>query len=304
MNNETIDEVARKASYKAFFGLSGNAAAIASKASFGEEIVSFSSDGGVMDGHVTIASTNVNGIAGDKVSAKRSMADGWDVVNGDARVFARGTNLSLYEKIKYTGPMIFGMSDTESYGVCEAEYLALEPLVGSAGFPTIITLLLLNEEKTKTNAFKALVGAPEEAHHAVNVAKKAIVETDIPKMRIHYLNFHDLAKSMAAEFPDFVSELDALEKEAHSGIHHRGFVINAKSSVDGSLLRDLKIEFTDYSTVKEPVYTDSMGNSPLITMRIGQWTVKCSLAGYVLQSFKPVFKENEVAYFDMIFVPI
>ena len=273
MNNETIDEIAKKASYKNFFALSGNAAAIASKGTFGDEITSFTTDGGVMDGHVTTASTNVNGIAGDKVSAKRFMADGWDVVNGDARVFARGTSLSLYEKIKYTGPMIFGMSDAESYAVCEAEYLALEPLVGTLGFPTIITMLLLNAEKAKTDAFKALVGAPEEAHHAVNVAKKAIVETDIPKMKIHYLNFHDLVKSMAAGFPDFVAELEALEKEANSGIHHRGFVINARSSVDGSLLRGLKIEFTDYSTVKEPEYTDSMGNSPLITMRIGQWTV-------------------------------
>ena len=304
MNNETINEVARRGSYKNFLGTTASLAAIASKASFGDELLIFNSDGTVFDGYVTTAAVNVNGIAVDKETAKTKMSEKWGIINGDARPYARGINETLFNQIKYSESQIFHMPDAESFGVCENEWILLDGLVGSVGFPVILTHPLLLTAKGATALFKGLVGAPEAAHHAQNVAKKAITETWIPKLKSHYLNFDDLAMSMAVGFPDFVAGLEVLHKESHSGIQHRGFVINAKRSTDGSFIRGLKVEFPDYVNVKAPEYTDSMGNTPLITMRVGQWTVKCSDPNFVLQSFKPIFKDNEVTYFDMIFVPI
>lgn len=303
MNNESINQVAQKASYKSFFSQPESIIAIASKPSFGTEVGLFNTDGNVFDDYVITACVDVKGIASDKATAKISMAKKWDTINGDGRVYARDTNETLYNQIKYTESQIIHLADVESYGVCENEWNVLNPLVGTVGFPTIITHTLLDNGKTATNLFKGLVGAPEQAHHNQNVAKAALIDTYIPKMKTHYLNFDDLAMSMASSFPDFAAELERLHKEGHSGIQHRGFVITAKSSVDGSLIRNVKIEFPDYVNPKEPEYTNSMGTSPLITMRIGQWTILCTVEGFVLHSFKPIFKENDVTHFNLIFVP-
>lgn len=303
MNNETINGVAQKGSYKNFFLLPDSITAMASKASFGTEYDAFLADSIIFDGYVTTAAVNVNGIAADKETAKLKMAEEWGIINGDARAFARGNNETLYNQIKFTDSQINKMPDAESYGVCENEFLVLPPLVGTLGFPVIITDSLLDAANAKTLTFKGMVGAPEQAHHAQNLAKKALTDTWIPKMKTHYLNFEDLAMSMASSFPDFAGELSTLHKEGHSGIQHRGFTINAKSAVDGSAIHNVEITFPDYSTLKAPEFTDSMGNSPLITMLIGQWTIKCTVANFILQSFKPIFKENDVTHFDLIFAP-
>ncbi len=304
MNNEILDEVQQAGEYKNFFSLTENLAAIASKGSMGTAITDWLADKAIMDGKVTKASTNVNGMAANKDKYQNLMAAAWDEINGDARVYARPRDLELFEKIKYTKAQIIKMGDAASYGVCEVEWTVLSPLVGTTGFPTIITNAKLDAAKVLTNNFKGMVGAPDVAHKDVNTAIKYLLETSIPAMKSWYTTFNDLSISMAHAYPDFVASLLALHKEYNSGIHHRGFTVTATSSVDGSFIRDMKIEFPDYANEKKPVMTNSMGYSDLITMRIGQWKVRCTKSGWAVKEFKPIFKDNEVTHIDIVLSPI
>ncbi len=301
MNNTILDGYAQAMSFKAL--CDGNHDAVNSKPRFLEEVGKFMVDELQMGEWIETAATNVNGIAGNKNIAQGKMAFEWDLINGDARPFCRGVDEELFGKVKYNKSQIINLADAESYGVCNASYTALKNAIGSPGFPADITLVRLDAAKVKTTAFQGFIGKPELAHKAVDTALHNLMTKSLPKMKVHYLNLIDLAKTVAAAFPDFVNELNDLHRQDHSGIHHRGFRVNAKH-VDGSFINNLKIEYMNYITVhqKAPAYTNALGDSPLQMVLRGQWRIKLSGDGLVSQEINPIFDTDEVQHFDIVMV--
>ena len=301
MNQIILNGYAQVGSFKTLFA--NNPVAVASKARFATEVGNFLADEVLMEGWIETATTNVNGIAGNKLIAQGKMAHEWDMINGDARPFCRGVDEELFGKVKYNESQILHLADVESYGVCNASYTALKADIGTPGFPVDITLVRLDAAKLKTSAFENFIGKPEVAHKAVETALKNLMTKSIPNMKIHYLNLIDLSKTLVAGFPDFVNELLDLHRQDHTGIHHRGFRVNAKH-VDGSFINNQKIEYMNYTTIhgKAPAYTNALGDSPLQMVLRGQWRIKFSGDGLVSQEINPIFDADEVQHFDVVMV--
>ena len=219
------------------------------------------------------------GFTSAKNGAKKTSSKSAGGITGKGESYAiTKNNVELKEQMEqWTQAFLYKTNDPDYAGVIQNIYDTLFPFIASdpTGTPDYFTALQLTSMQNDKTAFTGKLNKFKAAKSDIDTAKKDFKIAFIPEMKEHITFMEGFLTDLEFAFPDFVSEFRAIvEKVNVIGRRHQGITATMKYAESGEVINSIgTFEILNYPPVATPKKgkTNTMGEIPLIKLKIGTW---------------------------------
>ncbi len=220
------------------------------------------------------ANGSSDGITLDKDAAKQAAADAFGETCGFAHSYFTKKKMGAKAKEykKYTAPYLFKLKDTDFVSKLASINADLGTYTADPVSLPFFDATLLTADMVLQGTFSGWMGKYAVNENKINAAKKLFITKWMPAMEVHYVIMEGLLGKLSG-YSSFVESYLVILDMVHTGHRNQGVAITATSSVDGSFIKQMEINFDDYPVVNKIGHTNNMGVSDTIRLITGQWNM-------------------------------
>ena len=268
--------------------LPSSAGAVALRAKFGLRAAKMTSDLVLVRRVAERANADLSGIGVEKKVAKKTCADLYGLITGDALSFGMEAGLgNLETQMKNaTSSKLYNLKDGNFLARCENLDTLLRGVIVDYPLEAIefFTIEELDAAATSAGVFERKVGVYQAGLADVRSAKREFKTTWFKKMKEHVeFMTNMLSGAITASFPVYAGTFRGLIKLNNVGKRNQGLLPTMVDNVTGLPFAKVASFWPlDYPVTKRRKLGKSNGNGDfgLMRLRVGLWRFKFSVPGY------------------------